>query len=470
MYRTVAIISLLLGYAAVNAQNAAAPNIVLIVADDLGIGDLGCYGQQKISTPNIDALASAGMRFRNFYAGTSVCAPSRASLMTGLHTGHTAVRGNLEVQPEGQFPLPANSFTIGKMLKDRGYVTGDFGKWGLGPVGSSGDPLNQGFDFFFGYNCQRQSHNYYPQHLWKQNHQVKYPANSNTSFKDYAPEIIQGEAKTFIEQNKSRPFFLYLSYTLPHAALQVNDDSLFEAYRQKFNEEPVAVKTPWNGVGYAPQAYPLAAYATMVTKLDEYVGQIVREIKDKGLSENTMIIFTSDNGPHKEGGNDPDYFNSNMNLRGYKRDLYEGGVRVPMIVSWPGKVKAGKISDYIGAFWDFLPTFADITHKVVGTYTDGISFLPELTGKKQTPHEHLYWEFHEGGGRQAVRMDQWKGVRLQVIADPNGPIELYDLKADPAEKTDLSKKYPEIIRRMRIVMEQQHVENENFPLWKKQIQ
>jgi arylsulfatase A len=443
------------------------PNIVLIVADDLGNGDLGCYGQTKIKTPNIDALAANGMKFMQFYAGTSVCAPSRASMLTGLHTGHTAVRGNKELQPEGQFPLPVNAFTIAELLKKSGYVTGDFGKWGLGPVGSTGDPLKQGFDRFFGYNCQRQSHNYYPDHLWSQNQQVKLSGNTVNSFKVYAPDTIQREALRFISDNAAKPFFLYLSYTLPHAALQVEDEALFARYKAEFNEQPVAVKTPWTGEGYAPQPYPRAAYATMVTTLDRYVGEVVNELKNKGLEQNTIIIFTSDNGPHREGGNDPDYFNSNMGLRGYKRDLYEGGIRTPMIVSWIPKIKKGSKSQHIGAFWDLMPTFAEITNYKLNEYTDGLSFLPELLGNKQPVHEFLYWEFHEGGGRQALRMDQWKGVRQEVLKDLNSPIELYDLKKDPGEKTNLAKKFPEIIKSMRIVIEQQHVENDDFPLTKK---
>jgi arylsulfatase A len=466
----VALLPLLICRGSVSGQSAPAvtlPNIILIVADDLGNGDLGCYGQRKIATPNIDALAAKGMLFKQFYAGTSVCAPSRASLMTGLHTGHTPVRGNREVQPEGQFPLPAHTLTIASMLKQQGYVTGDFGKWGLGYVGSTGDPLKQGFDYFFGYNCQRQSHNYYPDHLWKQDQQVKFDLNRNDNFHDYAPDIIQRQARSFIRENRSKPFFLYLSYTLPHAALQVGDDSLFNAYKNKFNEQPVPVKEPWDGTGYAPQAYPHAAYATMVGKLDQYVGEVMKDVEENGLSPNTIVIFTSDNGPHKEGGNDPEFFNSNMGLRGFKRDLYEGGIRVPMIVSWPGTIKPGMKSEHVGAFWDLLPTFAALSKTTLREYTDGVSFLPELIGQRQQSHELLYWEFHEGGGSQAVRMDQWKGVRRQVVADANAPVELYDLKHDAAEKNDISKKYPEIIRRMRIVMEQQHVENENFPLFKK---
>jgi arylsulfatase A len=451
-----------IGYA---QQNLRPPNIVLIVADDLGIGDLGCYGQKLIKTPHLDRLAKNGKRFTQFYAGTSVCAPSRASLMTGLHTGHTAIRGNREIQPEGQWPLPAASVTIAAILKRNGYTTGSFGKWGLGPVGSAGDPLNQGFDFFFGYNCQRQSHNYYPPHLWKQQQKLLYPSNTVKSQTDYAPAIIQQEALGFIKQHTTKPFFLYLSYTLPHAALQTPDDSLFNIYKQMIKEQPAPINK-WNGTGYQPQAYPKAAYATMVARLDQYVGQVMETLREQGIDQNTLVIFTSDNGPHKEGGNDPDYFNSNGQFRGYKRDLYEGGIRVPMIVSWPGKTKAGSISRHVAAFWDFLPTLAEIAGDSSDIYTDGISFVPELRQRRQQPHEFLYWEFHEGGGRQAVRMDQWKAVRLNIIENEYAPIALYDLRNDPGETKDLSRRFPNIVARMRAVMQHQHIEQEEFPLLK----
>lgn len=444
------------------------PNIILIVADDLGIGDLGCYGQKKIKTPNIDALAKSGMRFNQFYSGTSVCAPSRASLMTGLHTGHTAIRGNRAMEPEGQWPLPEKSVTVADNLKKAGYTTGDFGKWGLGPVGSTGDPLKQGFDKFFGYNCQSQAHNYYPDHLWDQDKKLLLTKNTVTSFSDYAPALIQARAKQFLTENADKPFFLFLSYTLPHAALQVPDDSMFRFYRSQFNEQPVAVKA-WTGKGYAPQAYPKAAYATMVSLLDKYVGEIMSEVKARGIADNTIIIFTSDNGAHKEGGHDPDFFDSNLGFRGYKRDLYEGGVRTPMIVSWPGTVRAGSKSEYVGAFWDLMPTFNEVAGFTTDAYTDGISFAPELRSKKQPIHDFLYWEFHEAGGRQAVRMDQWKAVRQNVIEDVSAPIELYDIKNDPGETKNVARKFPNIVSTMRTVMEQQHVEIEDFPLIGKAI-
>lgn len=444
------------------------PNVVLIVADDLGYGDIGCYGQAKIATPNIDRLAKGGMKFTHFYAGTSVCAPSRASLMTGLHTGHTPIRGNYEIEPEGQLPLPGTAFTIAELFKNAGYATGDFGKWGLGFVGSSGDPVKQGFDTFFGYNCQRQSHNYFPDHLWHNDQRIDYP-NTPTNQKDYAGDVIQQQALSFMADNKNKPFFLFLSYTLPHAALQLpKGDTAFEAYKKKFNEQPKPVNTAWNGTGYQPQAYPHAAYAAMVARLDEYVGQVVEKLKTLGLEKNTLIIFTSDNGPHAEGGNDPEFFNSNGGFRGIKRSLYEGGIRVPMIACWPGVVKSGTVSDQVGAFWDFLPTFAALTKQSFPSQTDGISLLPALTGKgNQKQHEYLYWEFHEEGGRQAVRMGNWKGVRQNARKNPDAPVEVYNLEKDPSETTDMAAQQPAIAQQLKSILQKAHVENKDFPFVEK---
>lgn len=440
------------------------PNIVLILADDLGYGDLGCYGQTQIETPHIDALAAKGIRFTRFYAGTSVCAPSRSSLLTGQHTGHTPVRGNFEIQPEGQLPLPDSAYTIAEMMKDAEYTTGDFGKWGLGYPGSEGAPEKQGFDRFFGYNCQRQSHNYFPDHLWDNATRIDYP-NTPDNQQYYAPDLIQQQALTFIKENQAKPFFLYLSYTLPHAALQLPaGDSLLKYYKIKFNEQPKSIPANWNGKGYQPQAYPHAAYAAMVTKLDLYVGQVTALLQALGIEKNTLIIFSSDNGPHREGGNDPGFFRSNGNSRGIKRDLYEGGIRTPMIACWPGVISANRISDYTGAFWDMMPTFAAVAGAPAPPNTDGISLLPTLTGKgKQPQHRYLYWEFHEEGGRQAVRMGKWKAVRQQVMKDPGSPIELYDLDNDPGETINLAADNRRIVKRMNAVMRSAHVENNRFP-------
>jgi arylsulfatase A-like enzyme len=444
---------------------AAPPNIIFILADDLGYGDLGCYGQKLIQTPNLDAMAKQGMRFTQFYAGTAVCAPSRSSLLTGQHTGHTPIRGNKGVEPEGQWPIPDSAVTIAEVLKKGGYTTGDFGKWGLGPVASSGDPIKQGFDYFYGYNCQSLAHDYYPDHLWENDTRINFTANTPEHPTDYSAELIQQKALQFIEQQKSKPFFLYLSYTLPHAALQVPDDSLFEKYKKLFNEQPVSVK-PWNGKGYAPQAYPHAAYAAMVSRLDAYVGQVLQKLRQAGIDKNTLVVFSSDNGPHNEGGNDPDYFNSNASLRGIKRDLYEGGIREPVIAWWPGKVKAGSTVDYPGAFWDFLPTFAELAKLSPPKGIDGISIVPVLLGQKNPrTHPWLYWEFHEQGGKQAVRMGKWKGVKLNAASQPNGPIELYDLQVDVSEKNNVADKHPDVVQAIQKIMQQQHRESPDFPLF-----
>lgn len=439
------------------------PNVIFILADDMGYGDLGSYGQKLIETPNIDKLASDGIRFTQFYAGTSVCAPSRASLMTGLHTGHTPIRGNYEIKPEGQLPLPDSANIMPEMFKSAGYKTGVFGKWGMGFPGSEGDPVKQGVDQFFGYNCQRQSHNFFPDHLWNNLTRVEL-ANTPTNLQYYAPELIQKEAMTFMEQNKSNPFFMYLAYTLPHAALQLPaDDQIFEYYKKKFNEQPKPIKGVWDGNGYQPQAYPHAAYAAMVTKLDNYVGEVVKKLKTLGLTENTLIVFASDNGPHKEGGNDPAFFNSSGGLKGIKRQLSEGGIREPVIISWPGRIKF-KVSDHIGAFWDFMPTFVELAGAKKLKNTDGISILPTLLNKgKQKQHDFLYWEFHEDGGRQAVRMGKWKAIKENVKKNPSNLIVLYDLTIDPKELNDLANKYPEVVKKMEAILLKSHVEHKDFP-------
>lgn len=445
-------------------KKTAPPNIIFILADDLGYGDLGCYGQQKIFTPHLNRMAAEGMRFTQFYSGTSVCAPSRSALMTGQHTGHTPIRGNKEVKPEGQSPLPKSALTIAEVLKQKGYTTGNFGKWGLGFIGSTGDPVNQGFDRFYGYNCQRQSHNFYPDHLWNNTTRVDL-SNTATVQTQYAPELIQQQALKFIEQNKQTPFFLYLSYTLPHAALQVPYDTLFENYKKALNEKPIAIPAKWDGVGYQPQAYPRAAFATMVTRLDAYVGQVLATLKALGLDDNTIVLFSSDNGPHKEGGHNPAYFNSTAGLKGIKRDLYEGGIRVPMIARWPGQIAAGKVNPYIGAFWDFLPTFAQMAGNIKALTTDGVSIVPTLLGKgKQQEHLYLYWEFHEEGGRQAVRMGKWKGIKTSVKNNKNALLELYDLQTDPKEENNIAVNHPELVEKINKYIREAHNENENFPL------
>lgn len=444
------------------------PNIVFILADDLGYGDLGAYGQQKIKTPNIDRLAKNGMRFTSFYAGTSVCAPSRSSLLTGQHTGHTHVRGNKEVQPEGQEPLADSVQTLAQLLKSAGYATGAFGKWGLGMVGTSGAPDRKGFDKFFGYNCQRQSHRYYPTHLWNNDQKVILEGNDLAHKTKYAPELIQEQALAFIDENKSRPFFLFIPTVLPHAELQGPEDEFYRAYAGSFEEKPHKGNGYGPGAsvgGYASVEKPRATFAAMVARMDAQVGQVIDKLTKLGLMNNTIIIFTSDNGPHKEGGADPAFFNSAGGFRGVKRDLYEGGIRVPFIVQWNRQVKAGSTSAFAGAFWDVLPTLTEIVGASAARYTDGISFLPTLKGKgKQQGHEYLYWEFHEDGGRQAVRMGNWKAVRQQVKKNPDGPIELYDLASDPKEQHNVAATHPAVVKTMQRHMDEAHVESPIFPL------
>ncbi|WP_460767315.1 arylsulfatase [Niabella terrae] len=438
---------------------ASKPNIVLILADDLGYGDLGCTGQRIIQTPRIDQLAATGMRFTNFYAGTSVCAPSRSSLMTGQHTGHTYIRGNKEIQPEGQEPLADSVVTLAGRLRQAGYTTGAFGKWGLGMVGSSGDPIKKGFDVFFGYNCQRQSHSYYPDHLWSNQTRVELKGNSSESRRTYAPALIQAQTLAFIEENKDRPFFLFVPTILPHAGLEGPDDQFYKMYAGKFPEQPYQR----GGGSYASQAEPRAVYAAMVSRMDAYVGQILDQLETLGLASNTLVLFASDNGAHKEGGADPAFFNSNAGMRGLKRDLYEGGIKTPLIVRWPGKIKAGSRSGFIGAFWDIMPTLLEIIGAGTDPHTDGISFMPTLLGKRQATHPYLYWEFHEGGGRQAVRSGKWKAVRLNVSRDRNGPVELYNLEKDPKEQFDLAKAYPQVAARLEGYMRQAHRPSPLFP-------
>lgn len=461
--------SLILITTSTMAQTARRPNIVLILADDLGYGDVGVNGQKLIKTPNIDRLAREGMQFTQFYAGTTVCAPSRSSLMTGQHTGHTFIRGNKAVEPEGQQPIADSVVTMAELLQKAGYVTGAFGKWGLGPVGSEGDPNKQGFDRFYGYNCQSLAHRYYPNHLWSNDQQVVLTANENLRHtKEYAPDLIQQQAMNFLnERSSSQPFFLFLPYILPHAELLVPDDSLLAYYKGKFPEKPFKgadYGPDAKSGGYASQPIPHAAFAAMVARLDVYVGQVMAKLKEKGLDQNTLIIFSSDNGPHIEGGADPKFFNSSGGFRGVKRDLYEGGIREPFFARWPGTIKPGQKSEFIGAFWDLLPTFAELGGVKTTAPTDGISIVPTLTGKgTQKKHEYLYWEFHEQGGRQAVRQGNWKAVRLQAAKNPNGPVELYDLSKDPSESNNVAAQHPDKASALAQLMAQAHVESVLFP-------
>jgi len=455
----------------VEYNNAQLPNIIYILADDLGYGDLSVYGQNNFATPNIDKLAADGMIFTQHYSGSTVCAPSRSALMTGMHTGHTVVRGNHEILPEGQYPIPDSTLTIAEVLKEAGYITAAFGKWGLGYPGSEGDPNNQGFDTFFGYNCQRMGHNYYPYHLWSNQDSVVLPENSGKKKGIYAPDLIHEKTLEFIENNKDRPFFAYVPSIIPHAEL-IAPPAIHSKYKGNYLPEKIYLGTD-DGPGYklgdyGSQPESHAAFVAMISILDQQLGEIVAKLEDLGISENTIIVFTSDNGPHLEGGADPDYFNSNGVFKGYKRDLYEGGIRVPMIAKWPGKIKSGSMTDHVSAFWDIFPTLVELVGGEEIDGLDGISLVPTLMGKpdQQTKHKYLYWEFHEMGGRQAVRMGNWKGVKYNVYKNPEAEIELYDLSKDASESNDVSADYPNIVAEIKTIMGEARVPSNVFKFGK----
>jgi len=463
------------------------PNVIFILADDLGYGELGCYGQEKIRTPNIDKLAVQGMKFTDHYSGSTVCAPSRCVLLTGKHTGHSYIRGNDEMNErgdvwkdrniEGQRPLLPDTDTVGTLYQKAGYTTGAIGKWGLGGPGDSGEPNKQGFDHWYGYLCQRVAHNYYPTHLWRNGkkhilegneyfspHQ-KLPEDRDPSDKasyaeysgkQYSMDMMVDEALGFIRNNRRNPFFLYLPFPVPHVSIQVPEDSLKE-YEGAFPE------TPYKGEkGYLPHPAPRAGYAAMITRMDRDIGRIMALLKELGLDKNTLVIFSSDNGPTFNGGTDSAFFKSAGSLRGLKTTLYEGGIRVPMIARWPGKIEPGSESDHISAFWDFLPTFAEILGLEPPKDIDGISLLPTLLGKpeKQKKHDYLYWEFR---GRQAVRLGDWKAYRRGGIGD----IQLYNLREDIGEQHDAANQSPDVVSRIEEIMKSARTRSELFPLVRK---
>lgn len=442
------------------------PNVIFILADDLGYGDLSCLGQNKFSTPNIDKLASQGMLFTQHYSGSSVSAPSRSCLITGQHTGHTVIRGNKEMPVEGQHPMPSDTYTIFKMLKDNGYKTSVFGKWGLGAPQTEGAPENHNVDEFFGYNCQRIAHNYYPYYLWHNDEKIMLDGNKDKNENDYAPYIIHKEALDFIRENKDTTFFMWYTSVIPHAELKVPEKELLPFAGDAVFEKEVAFNGCDDGMyykngGYGSQKYTHAAFAAMIAVLDRQVGEICATLDSLGIADNTIVVFTSDNGPHIEGGADPDFFNSNGELRGYKRDLYEGGIRVPFIVKWNDVVKENTRSEHISAFWDFVPTMADIIDAELPDNIDGISYLPTLEGKgEQRNHDYLYWEFHENNGRQAIRKGDWKAVKYDV--HNNGKIELYNLSADALEENDLSERYPEKVAEFDSLMKVSRTESDLF--------
>jgi len=439
------------------------PNVIYILADDLGYGDLSCYGQTHFQTPNIDKLAAEGMKFTDHYAGSTVCAPSRASLMTGFHTGHGWVRGNYETGPHGFgacLELRPEDETIQMQVKKQGYTTGVYGKWGLGVMTTTGQPDKKGVDEWCGYLNQGNAHFFYPEYIWRNGEKLFLEGNKDGGRQTYSHDVIVNESLDFIQRNQDKPFFLYLPWTIPHAEMLVPKDSM-QPFQGKWQEEPHYDKSDGGSGHYATQLEPKAAFAGMVTRMDRDVGRVMDLLKELGLDDNTIVMFSSDNGPHHEGGHDPDFFDSNGPLRGMKRDLYEGGIRVPMIARWPGKIKAGSETNHISAFWDVLPTVCEIAGQPVPENIDGISFLPSLTGKgEQQQHDYLYWEFHEGQTTdQAVRFGKWKAVRHA----PSAPIELYDLSVDIGEEKDVAAEKPEIVVKAKKMLDETRTEHH---IWK----
>jgi arylsulfatase A len=482
------LLAALLGGSALAAQR---PNIVFFIADDLGYGDLSCYGQQRFKTPNIDRLAREGMKFTAHYSGHNVCAPSRCVLMTGKHPGHAYIRdnrGGLGGDKEGQEPVPAGELKLPLTLTGLGYVVGGFGKWGLGGIGTSGDPTRQGFDLFYGYNCQAVAHNYYPTHLWSNDTRValsnpdfsahqKLPAGADpnkpesyTRFSgtQYAPDLITAQALKFVRDHQARPFFLYYLTTVPHLALQVPEESLRQ-FAGRFPE------TPYTGDhGYLPQRTPRAAYAAMITRLDREVGRILDLVKELGRDESTIFIFTSDNGPLYDqlGGTDSEFFNSSGGLRGRKGSYYEGGFRVPCLVRWKGRIAPGSVSDRVTGFEDWLPTLLELIGEQARTPAgiDGIRFAPTLLGKKQEARPFLYRESPGYDGEQCIRVGDWKAIRTNLNpkgkarAAKAGSVELYDLSQDPGEANNVAQQHPDVVKRLSLLMQQQHVRSPLFPI------
>lgn len=432
------------------------PNIVFILADDLGYGDLGCYGQTRIKTPCLDQMADQGMRFTDCYAGSTVCAPSRCCLMTGLHSGHALVRGNALV------PLRPEDVTVAELLRQAGYATGIVGKWGLGEADSTGVPNRQGFDFWFGYLNQRHAHNYYPAFLWR--NETKWPLRNEVNHViggrdrspggvaakrvDYSHDLFTAEALKFLDDHRDGPFFLYLAYTIPHANNEAGKHGMeVPSYEPYENED-------W------PDAQK--GHAAMITRMDRDIGRLFEKLEALGIDQQTIVFFTSDNGPHREGGADPKFFGSSGPLKGIKRSLHDGGIRVPGIVRWPGKVEPNSTSDHPWAFWDFLPTACELAGAEAPKTTDGISIVPTILSQgRQRQHEFMYWEFHEGRtSSQAVRMGPWKAVRKA----PNAPLQLYDLPADPGEEHNRASEHPDIVAKIADYLKTARTESRHWPL------
>lgn len=408
---------------------APKPNVIFILADDLGYGDLGCFGQSQIKTPQLDRLAAEGMRFTQAYAGTTVCAPSRCALMAGLHTGHSHIRGNKEIQPEGQEPMPADTFTVAHLMQRAGYTTGIIGKWGLGHPGSASTPEKMGFDYFFGYNCQRKAHEYYPPSLWRGTNIVKLEG------KTYSHDLMAQEALEFVRRNKEKPFFLYLPFTIPHGKFQVPDQGQYA------------------GKDWPNQFKNIAA---MISRLDNDIGRLISLLEELGLDKNTLVFFASDNG----AGYDPGFFQSSGPLRGRKRDMYEGGLRSPSIAWWRGKIQPGIASEQVWAFWDIMPTLAELTAQDLPVPTDGISILPALLENRPVEHPPLYFEFHERGFSRAARIGDWKAVSLGTAR----PLELYNLKTDLGEQHDAAADHPNLVKQFNDFFKSARTESALWPI------
>ena len=441
------------------------PNIIFILADDMGYGDLGCYGQKLIKTPNLDLMAAKGIRFTQHYSGTSVSAPSRCCLMTGLHCGHAYVRGNKEADPYGQLPLPDTIATVAELLKKAGYQTGMIGKWGLGVENTSGDPAKHGFDFFYGYYCQLLAHNSFPAFLYRNgvkenlSNEVVWTSKNDwtrgngsvaTKRVTFSNDLFCNEAITFINNHQKNPFFLYLPFTIPH-----DNDEAPEGHRNEVPSLGIYENENWT-----PDE---KAYAAMITRLDSYVGTILSKLKELKLDSNTLVIFSSDNGAENKN-----VFNSNGGLRGKKRDLFEGGLREPLIAYWPGKIKSSSVSDHISAFWDFMPTACELAGTEIPKNTDGISYVNALLGKEQKKHKFLYWEIMDGvwggkGPKQAIRMDNWKAV-IPDAGNESDTIQLFDLTTDLFETNNIAAQHPEILNDMKDIFSKEHVASKEFPL------
>ncbi len=442
------------------AQRATKPNIIYVLADDLGYGDLGCYGQEVIKTPCIDRMAAEGLKFTEHYAGSTVCAPSRACLLTGKHTGHVHVRGNGDITLR---PSPKD-ITVAERLQAAGYHTAMIGKASVGCNGVPPElPNEKGFDYFFGYLNHVDAHHYFPERLYRNGEEIAYPDNELHEGTHYSHDLFYEDVMRYLDEHQEGPFFLHWSMQIPHASLYAPEE--WKAmYRSQFEEEPVVQRH------YRSEPEPRTTFAAMVSRMDWEVGQLLDKLKELGIAENTLVIFTSDNGAMHEGGHDRFFFDSSGPLRGGKRDLYEGGIRVPHIAWWPGTVTPGTETAHTSAFWDFKATACDLADTAMPEKTDGISFLPTLCGRAdaQDEHEYLYWEFHEQGGKRALRFGNWKAVQLSMSQRPFEPIELYDLDTDLAEENDLAAEHPDIVAQAEALFAEARtrcdIEQFNFPV------